>query len=123
MGDVPLDSAPDAIKLIGYGADEIDHLIAMGIAELPAEETYDELFRLMVERGTWFVPTIAIVRTYNHLVLERSSRLPRRYFIPHFRKAYEAGVRMGCGWTRALRLFCGDHRYTRNSRDTSTTWG
>ncbi len=93
-----IDSAPDAIKLIGYGADEIDHLISMGIAELPAEETYDELFRLMVEKGTWFVPTITIVRTYNHLVLEKGAPATiDEYFIPHYKRAYEAGVRMGCG--------------------------
>ena len=91
-----IDSAPDAIKVIGYGADEINHLIAMGLAELPDEATYDELFRLMVERGTWFVPTITIVRTYNHLLVERN--IPATidgYFIPHYRKAYEAGVRRG----------------------------
>ncbi len=93
-----IDSAPDAIKLIGYGADEIDHLISMGIAELPDEATYDELFRLMVEKGTWFVPTITIVRTYNHLVLEKGAPATiDEYFIPHFKKAYEAGVLMGCG--------------------------
>jgi imidazolonepropionase-like amidohydrolase len=93
-----IDCAPDAIKLIGYGADEIDHLISMGIAELPGEDTYDELFRLMVEKGTWFVPTVTIVRTYNHLVLEKGAPATiDEYFIPHYKRAYEAGVRMGCG--------------------------
>jgi imidazolonepropionase-like amidohydrolase len=93
-----IDSAPDGIKLVRYGADEIDHLIAMGLAELPDEAAYDELFQLMVDRGTWFVPTITIVRTYNHLLTERN--IPAtidEYFIPHYRKAYQAGVRMGCG--------------------------
>jgi imidazolonepropionase-like amidohydrolase len=93
-----IDSAPDAIKMVGYGADEINHLIAMGLAELPDEAVYDQLFQLMVDKGTWFVPTITIVRTYNHLIAERN--IPAtidEYFIPHFKKAYEAGVRMGCG--------------------------
>jgi imidazolonepropionase-like amidohydrolase len=93
-----IDSAPDAIKLVGYGADEIDHLISMGIAELPDEAAYDELFRLMVEKGTWFVPTITVVRTYNHIILEKGAPATiDEYFIPHYRKAYQAGVRMGCG--------------------------
>jgi imidazolonepropionase-like amidohydrolase len=93
-----IDSAPDAIKLIGYGADEINHLISMGIAELPDEAAYDELFKLMVDKGTWFVPTITVVRTYNHLILERGAPATiDDYFIPHYKKAYEAGVRMGCG--------------------------
>jgi imidazolonepropionase-like amidohydrolase len=93
-----IDRAPDAIKVIGYGADEINHLIAMGLPEPPDEAVYDELFRLMVQNGTWFVPTITIVRTYNHLMVERGSPITiDEYFIPHYKKAYEAGVRMGCG--------------------------
>jgi imidazolonepropionase-like amidohydrolase len=93
-----IDSAPDAIKMVRYGADEINHLIAMGLAEIPDEAAYDELFRLMVEKGTWFVPTITIVRTYNHLIAERGAPATiDEYFIPHFKKAYEAGVKMGCG--------------------------
>jgi imidazolonepropionase-like amidohydrolase len=93
-----IDSAPDAIKAVRAGADEIDHLIAMGLAELPDEAAYDELFQLMVDKGTWFVPTITVVRTYNHLIVERSHPATiDDYFIPHYKKAYEAGVRMGCG--------------------------
>jgi imidazolonepropionase-like amidohydrolase len=93
-----IDSAPDAIKLVRMGADEINHLISMGIAELPDEASYDELFRLMVEKGTWFVPTITVVRTYNHIILEKGAPATiDEYFIPHYKKAYEAGVRMGCG--------------------------
>ncbi|MFH0915096.1 MAG: amidohydrolase family protein [bacterium] len=93
-----IDSAPDAIKLVGFGADEINHLISMGIAELPEEAAYDELFQLMVEKGTWFVPTITVVRTYNHIILEKGAPATiDDYFIPHYKKAYEAGVRMGCG--------------------------
>jgi imidazolonepropionase-like amidohydrolase len=93
-----IDNPSDAIKLIGYGADEIDHLISMGLPGLPAESEYDRLLELMVTRGTWFVPTIIIARTYNHLIVERG--IPTtvdEYFIPHYKKAYEAGVRMGCG--------------------------
>ena len=93
-----IDSAPDAIKAVRYGADEINHLIAMGLAQLPKEAEYDELFQLMVDKGTWFVPTITVVRTYNHLLVERDiSATIDDYFIPHYKKAYEAGVRMGCG--------------------------
>jgi imidazolonepropionase-like amidohydrolase len=93
-----IDSAPDAIKLIGYGADEINHLISMGIAELPDEADYDRLFELMVAKGTWFVPTITVVRTYNHIVLEKGAPATiDEYFIPHYKRAYEAGLRMGCG--------------------------
>jgi imidazolonepropionase-like amidohydrolase len=93
-----IDRAPDAVKVIGYGADEINHLIAMGLPEPPDEAVYDELFRLMVDRGTWFVPTITVVRTYNHLMVDRGSPITiDEYFIPHYRKAYQAGVRMGCG--------------------------
>jgi imidazolonepropionase-like amidohydrolase len=92
-----IDSAPDALKLIGYGADEINHLIAMGLPDLPPEEMYDELFALMVEKGTWFVPTITTPRTYNPLMVERQVPATIDYFIPHFKKAYEAGVKMGCG--------------------------
>ena len=95
---VHIDSAPDAIKMVRYGADEINHLIAMGLAEIPDEADYDELFQLMVEKGTWFVPTITIVRTYNHLIAERGAPATiDEYFIPHYKKAYEAGVKMGCG--------------------------
>jgi len=43
-----IDSAPDAIKMVGYGADEIDHLIAMGLVEIPDESAYDELFQLII---------------------------------------------------------------------------
>jgi imidazolonepropionase-like amidohydrolase len=92
-----IDSVPDAIKLIGYGADEINHLIAMGLPDLPAEEEYDRLYALMVEKGIWFVPTITTPRTYNHLMVERNVPATIDYFIPHFKKAYEAGVKMGCG--------------------------
>jgi len=93
-----IDSAPDAIKMVGYGADEINHLIAMGLVEIPDESAYDELFQLMVDKGTWFVPTITIVRMYNHLIVERNAPATiDEYFIPHYKKAYEAGVRMGCG--------------------------
>jgi imidazolonepropionase-like amidohydrolase len=93
-----IDSAPDAIKLIGFGADEINHLISMGIAKLPDEASYDELFSLMVKKGTWFVPTITVVRTYNYIILDKGAPATiDEYFIPHYKKAYEAGVRMGCG--------------------------
>jgi imidazolonepropionase-like amidohydrolase len=93
-----VDSPMDGIKVIGFGADEINHLISMGIAELPDEAAYDELFELMLDKGTWFVPTITIVREYNHLILEKGAPATiDEYFVPHYRKAYEAGVRMGCG--------------------------
>jgi imidazolonepropionase-like amidohydrolase len=93
-----IDNPADAIKLIGYGADEINHLISMSISELPDEAVYDEIFRLMVDRGTWFVPTITVVRTYNHLIVDSGAPATiDEYFIPHFRQAYAAGVRMGCG--------------------------
>ena len=93
-----IDSAPDAIKLIGMGADEINHLISMGIGKLPEESSYDELFKLMVEKGTWFVPTITVARTFYHFMVERGVPVTiDEYFIPHYRKAYAAGVRMGCG--------------------------
>jgi imidazolonepropionase-like amidohydrolase len=93
-----VDNALQAIKMVGYGADEIHHLISMGIPELPEEAAYDELFRLMTQRGTWFVPTITIVRTWGHMMVERGVPVTLDdYFIPHFRKAYEAGVKMGCG--------------------------
>jgi imidazolonepropionase-like amidohydrolase len=93
-----IDNPGDAIKLIEWGADEIDHLISMSISELPDEAVYDEVFRVMVENGTWFVPTITVVRTYNHLIVERGAPATiDGHFIPHFRRAYEAGVRMGCG--------------------------
>ena len=93
-----IDSAPDAIKLIGVGADEINHLISMGIGQLPDEASYDELFKLMVEKGTWFVPTITVARTFEHFMVERGVPVTiDDYFIPHYKKAYEAGVKMGCG--------------------------
>jgi enamidase len=92
------DSPGNAIKLIGYGADEIDHLISTGLSQLPDEAEYDRLFELMVDKGTWFVPTIVIPRVYNHFVVERGAPATvDEYFIPHYRKAYAAGVRMGCG--------------------------
>jgi imidazolonepropionase-like amidohydrolase len=93
-----IDSASDAIKLINYGADEIDHLIAIGLPELPDEATYDRLFQLMADKGTWLVPTIILARMRDHRMAEKG--VPTTvdgYFIPHYRKAYEAGVRMGCG--------------------------
>ncbi|MCE5254608.1 MAG: amidohydrolase family protein [Actinomycetia bacterium] len=93
-----IDRASDAIRLINYGADEIDHLIAVGLAELPEEATYDRLFQLMVDKGTWFTPTIILARTCDRLMVEKG--VPTTvdgYFIPHYRKAYEAGVHMGCG--------------------------
>jgi imidazolonepropionase-like amidohydrolase len=93
-----VDDALQAVKMVEYGTDEIHHLISMGIADLPDEAVYEELFRLMVERGTWFVPTITIVRTWGHMMVERGVPVTLDdYFIPHFRQAYEAGVRMGCG--------------------------
>lgn len=93
-----IDRAADAIKLIEYGADEIDHLIAVGLAELPDEVTYDRLFELMVDKGTWLTPTIILARTRDQHMAEKGVPTPvDGYFIPHYRKAYEAGVRMGCG--------------------------
>lgn len=93
-----IDSPRDAIKLIGYGADEIDHLISMGLPCLPDERDYDLLFDLMLDKGTWFVPTIIIPRVYNHVAVARGALATvDEYFIPHYRKAYEAGVHMGCG--------------------------
>ena len=93
-----IDRASDAIKLVDYGADEIDHLIAVGLAELPDEATYDRLFQLMVDKGTWLTPTIILARTRDQIWPRRESPRPvDGYFLPHYRKAYEAGVRMGCG--------------------------
>ncbi len=93
-----IDNASDAIKLVNYGADEINHLIAVGLAKLPDEATYDRLFSLMVDRGTWFAPTIILARTNDHRMAEKGvPTTADGYFIPHYRKAYEAGVRMGCG--------------------------
>jgi imidazolonepropionase-like amidohydrolase len=93
-----IENPSDAIKLINYGADEINHLISSGLPELPDESEYDQLYELMVDKGTWFVPTIVIPRTYNHHFVERG--VPTtidEYYIPHYKKAYEAGIRMGCG--------------------------
>ena len=93
-----IDRASDAIKLVDFGADEIDHLIAVGLAELPDEPTYDRLFALMVDKGTWLTPTIILARTRDQDMAEKGVPTPvDGYFIPHYRRAYEAGVRMGCG--------------------------
>jgi imidazolonepropionase-like amidohydrolase len=70
----------------------------MGLPKLPDESDYDRLFELMVDKGTWFVPTIIIARAHNHRIVERGALATvDEYFIPHYKKAYEAGVRMGCG--------------------------
>jgi imidazolonepropionase-like amidohydrolase len=93
-----VDRASDAIMLVNFGADEIDHLIAVGLAELPEEATYDRLFQLMADKGTWLTPTIILARTNEHHMAEKG--VPTTvdgYFLPHYRRAYEAGVRMGCG--------------------------
>ncbi|HEY5529144.1 MAG TPA: hypothetical protein VIL51_06805 [Thermoleophilia bacterium] len=96
-----IDSGPDAIKMVGYGADEINHLIAMGLVEIPDESAYDELFQLMVDKETWFVPTIAIVRTYNHLIVERNApRHHRRILHP----ALQEGLRGRCADGLRLRF-------------------
>ena len=93
-----IDNASDAIKLINYGADEIDHLIAIGLAELPDEATYDRLFQLMADKGTWLVPTIILARMRDHGMAEKGvPTTADGYFLPHYKKAYEAGVQMGCG--------------------------
>jgi imidazolonepropionase-like amidohydrolase len=93
-----IDRASDAIKVINYGANEIDHLIAVGLSELPDEATYDRLFQLMVDKGTWLTPTIILARTRDDLLAERGVPTPvDGYFVPHYKKAYEAGVRFGCG--------------------------
>ena len=116
-----IDRASDAIKLINYGADEIDHLIAVGLAELPDEATYDRLFQLMADKGTWLTPTIILARTRDHHLAEKG--VPTTvdgYFVPHYRKAYEAGVRMGCGcdsgapgvpWGPSLHAELGEYVY------------
>jgi imidazolonepropionase-like amidohydrolase len=81
-----VDNADQAVKMVNFGTDEIHHLISMGIPTLPDEAVYDELFRLMVEKGTWFVPTITIVRTWGHMMVERGVPVTLDdYFIPHFR--------------------------------------
>jgi imidazolonepropionase-like amidohydrolase len=93
-----IDNASDAIKLVKYGADEIDHLIAVGLSKLPDEATYDRLFQLMAAKGTWLTPTIILARTRDDLMAEKGVPTPvDGYFIPHYKKAYEAGVRIGCG--------------------------
>ena len=52
----------------------------------------------MVDKGTWLTPTIILARTRDQHMAEKGVPTPvDGYFVPHYRRAYEAGVRMGCG--------------------------
>lgn len=76
----------DAVKA---GADSIEHGILPGADSV---EFNDDLIKLMLDKGTYFVPTLAIAWAYKDAYPEVFAGLKRT-----FKKLYDAGVKIAAG--------------------------
>ncbi len=76
----------DAVKA---GADSIEHGILPGS---DSSEFKDDLVKMMLDKGTYFVPTLAIAWAYKDIYPEVFSDLKKT-----FKKLYDAGVNIAAG--------------------------
>ncbi len=91
---VHVEYSPDAIIAVRAGADSIEHLIEVGTDHTDLEVP-DELIKMMVDRGTYLVPTL----TVHWYFLKMLPQLPRTYSAVSkgVKRLYDAGVKIAVG--------------------------
>jgi enamidase len=89
---VHAETPKDAMNAVSMGVDTIEHLIAPG-AE--STEVPDALIKMMIDNGTYFVPTLTISWVFEHFI----PQLPKLLSIlmPTVKRLYEAGVTIATG--------------------------
>ena len=115
-----VDHVDQGMMAVGFGADEIHHLIATASERYERSE-YARLFRYMNSSGTWLIPTITVPWAFEQRRIEKGCRLSGiGDILPVFRMAYEFGVQFGCGcdsgcpgvpWGKSLHQELSDYVY------------
>ena len=82
-------SSRETIDAVKAGADSIEHGILPGG---DSTEFDDELVRMMLDKGTYFVPTIAIAWAYKETYPDIFSSLKKA-----FKKLHDAGINIAAG--------------------------
>jgi|GEM_PF-925646 len=115
-----VDHVDQAMMAVGYGADEIHHLIAPA-SERHEKTEYAELFTLMNKKSVWLVPTLTVPRAFEPRRIAKDCKLSGiNDIFPVFRMAYEFGVHFACGcdsgcpgvpWGKSLHQELADYVY------------
>ncbi len=91
-----IENAADARRAIQAGIDDIEHLFLHGDNASIDYDAYDEVFRLMVENGTYLTPTM-IVSATGLRPIEEIDMSALTYGNKLIRRAFDAGVKIAAG--------------------------